>query len=253
MIIRQTSNAVRPNVPVSFLASLGEEPYLYEVIAGGAGGTINPATGAYTAPSRYYSEGEKVLDTIRVTDYSGETATATVLVGSPLAIVADIIQTFMGLAPGRVFFWDQKIMQPTDSDIYITLSNVASKPFSSNTAFDPDTGKQCQMVSSMDIIDIDMKSRGPAARDRKNELIMAFNSNYASNQLLLNSIKIGSLPTKVTNLSMADGAAIPYWYKTTVTLTYAEMLRNDTEFFDSFSVQGIVDPANLKFETDHEN
>lgn len=94
-------------------------------------------------------------------------------------------------------------------------------------------------------LDIDIISRGPEARDRKEEIILALNSIYAQSQQEGNSFYIGKLPpsARFVNLSNIDGAAIPYRFRISVNLQYAFVKSKAIDYFDTFStVQETIQP-----------
>ncbi len=240
LTLTQSATAVAANCPASFLGveSLAT-PFSYAVLAGGAGGVINPSTGAYTAPSTISSDPNKLYDTIKVTDTNLDTATARILAGTPLLLFCEVIQRELGLADGRVYLWDQKIMQPTDSDLYVAVSVLRCKPFANVNRQSVIAGVPVseQSVNVMASLDIDVISRGPSARDRKEEVIMALNSNYAESQQEANSFRIGGLPPsgQFTNLSSIDGAAIPYRYHIGVNMQYAVTKTQAVPYYDTFA------------------
>lgn len=65
----------------TFVASGGVEPYIFSVQPGGPGGTIDPDTGLYTAPSDPAAVGVEVIEVI---DAALEVATADLRVSPPL-------------------------------------------------------------------------------------------------------------------------------------------------------------------------
>jgi len=244
--ISQTATAVGANVPASFLATGGTEPYTYSVRANGAGGTIDSATGVYTAPAVASSDSKYFYDTIQAVDSATPAliGTAKILVGTPLLLFCDIIQHETGLANGRVYLWDQKIFQPSDDDLYIAVSQVLCKPFgSSNYSDGSGSGMDSiQSVNMLALLDIDIISRGPAARDRKEEVILALCSVYAEQQQDLNSFSIGRLPAanRFINLSNVDGAAIPYRYKISVNMQYFVKKTQAVPYFDTFQTVAVT-------------
>lgn len=243
--LTQSATAVAVNVTASFLALGGTGPYSYAVAAGGAGGTINASTGVYTAPSVSNSaDPRKLYDTIVATDSLAATASAQILVGTPILLFCDIIQKEMGLADGRVYLWDQKILQPTDSGIYIAVSIPTLRPFSNNlkpVCDDEGDPLEAQQYSNWQArVDLDIISRGAAARDRKEELLMAIASIYSQQQQEANSFFIAPLSTGFINLSETDGAAIPYRYKISVNMLYAAFKTKDVDYFDDYEEPDIT-------------
>lgn len=224
LALSSSVTAIGPALQTGFLASGGTPAYAYSVLAGGAGGTINSSTGVYHSPVVINTDPAKAYDTIQVTDSLGATATLQILVGNALALFCDIIQNYLGLSNGRVYLWDQKLMQPTDSSLYVAVGIVTSKPFGNTNRLDGSGSglNAVQSVNMLDTLSLDIISRGPEARDRKGEVILALNSIYAQAQQELNSFKIGQLPAgaQFINLSEIDGAAIPYRFRISVNLQY---------------------------------
>lgn len=235
--LSQTYSAVAANITSSFLATGGTAPYTYSVLPGGAGGTINARSGVYTAPSQASSSPNGAFDTIKATDSLAAIGTSQILVGTPLMLFCDIIQKGMGLAAGRVFLWDQKIFQPTDYDLYAVVSVPVCKPFGNGLQYVPTTLglNQIQSVNMLAHLDVDIISRGPAARDQKEKVIMALYSNYAEAQQEANSFSIGRISTNFINLSNIDAAAIPYRYKISCQMQYFVSQTSPAPYFDKFS------------------
>lgn len=229
---------------IQFVASGGISPYSFAVLAGGAGGSINSSTGVYTAPPLPSSSPNGAYDVIQVTDSVAATGTAQILVAYPLGLVCDIIQTQMNLPNGRVYEWDQKIFQPTDYDLYVILSVMSCKPFGNVNAPFPGDGSQVnQFVSMYAKIDIDIISRGPAARDQKELVVLALNSIYSQQQQDAFAFYIGKLPITggFINLSNVDGAAIPYRYKISYAIHYAASLNQAVPYYNNFTNPPEVD------------
>lgn len=238
--LTQSATAVGSNGPASFRAIGGTSPYVYFVIAGGAGGTIDPSTGLYTGPDSVSTQVSKAYDTIQVVDNIGSIATAQILVGTALILFADIIQNQMGLSQDRIWLWDQKVMQPTDYGLYIAISVPVCRPFGSGNSFV--NGLQVQSVNMLATVDIDIISRGPDARDRKEEVILALNSQYAQQQQEANSFSIARLPqgSQFVNLSNVDGAAIPYRYRISINMQYYISKIQTGQYFSNFESVDII-------------
>ncbi len=250
IVLAQTKTAVAPYITASFAASGGMTPYVYSVVAGGAGGAINSSSGLYTAPSSASSDPDRIYDTIRVTDAIGGTSEAQILVGSPIILFCEILSREMPLAMDRIWLWDQRIPQPTDSDLYLAVSNPFCRPFANINRMvaandNPESGLSSeQFIVTMDTLDIDVISRGPAARDRKFDVLLALKSNYAAAQMASNSFGIGFLSMAFRNLSQADGAAIPYRYKVSVNIqySYSKALAAVDYFNNNFEPTILINP-----------
>lgn len=241
MSLSLTSNtqAVAPNAPASFAGTGGTAPYTYVVLAGGPGGTINATSGQYTAPSVVSENPALIFDTIQVTDAVAATAIRQILVGYPIMLVCDVIQKELGLANGQVYLWDQKINIPIDEKLYIAVGVLSCKPFSNTNRMEGGGSglEEDQSVNMMATLSIDILSRGPQARDRKEEVILALQSVYAQSQQEVNSFYIGKISTGFVNLSQIDGAAIPYRFNISVNMQYTVRKSKAVPYFDTFSEQ----------------
>lgn len=105
LAISPGATAVEVGHQTTFSASGGVAPYAYSVLvlAGSAGGTIVTASGVYTAPL------VSGTDTVRVTDASGETSDAPVIVApaptltiSPSSLTIGVGNTYQFAASGGV-------------------------------------------------------------------------------------------------------------------------------------------------------
>jgi len=233
MILVGTKTAIAPGITASFGASGGTEPYFYEVLPGGAGGTINPTTGLYTAPATQDPDVSLQKDIIQVTDDDDATETAEILVCNHLELFCDILQKELELDDGRVYLWNQKLMQPKDNGIYIAVSVISTKPFGNSNTLNAD-GFSIQNLNVLASLQIDIISRGPGARDRKEEIVLALNSNYSKTQQQGNGFSIANLSTSFVNLSEVDGAAIPYRFSIAANIQYFIKKQKAVDYFDTF-------------------
>ena len=224
--VSQTLTAVGPNITSSFGVSGGTAPYTWSVRAGGAGGSIGSSTGLYTAPAVVPTNPAQLFDTILVSDSASTplTAQAQMFVGDPLLLLCDIIQNQLGLAVGRVYLWDQKIQEPTDSGLFVAVSVLSVKIFGNTKTFDGSgsNSNSNQSVNAAATLQLDIISRDMTAVRQKEAVLMALNSDYAEQQQNANSFFIGKIPpgAQFNNLSMQDGAAIPYRFAISVVMQY---------------------------------
>jgi hypothetical protein len=225
---------------IQFMAQGGTAPYIFEVLPNGAGGSINSSTGNYIAPNPPSSSPNGAYDVIQVTDNTTpipQIATTSILVAYTVGLIGDIIQTQMGLANGRVYEWNQKLFAPIDYDLYVILTQQSCKPFGNvNSALASNGSQVQQFVSMYSVIDIDIISRGPAARDQKELIEIALNSVYSQQQQQAFAFNIGKLPISngFINLSNIDGSAIPYRYKISHAIQYFIAQINSVPYYNTF-------------------
>ncbi len=223
----QNATAMATNLTLPFGGAGGTEPYVYSVLAGGIGGTIDSSTGLYTSPN------VTGVDTVRVVDALGSVAQSQIMVGNPLELFCDVIENELGLSQGQVYLWNQKINIPTDSRLYIAVGILSCKPFGNSNTLD-ENGDSIRSVNMQALLSVDILSRGSEARDRKEEVVLALISNYSQSQQELNSFYIGTLPIGFTNLSEVDGAAIPYRFNISVPIQYFVSKTSAVPYYDTF-------------------
>ncbi len=227
--------ALGVNTPQPFSGVGGTAPYSYSMVSGN--GTVNPSTGLYTAPATVPPLGPTTpRNIVRVTDALGAKADAVVQVLTPLMLLCDVLATELDL-PGRVWVWDQKIDEPTDQEMYIIVQALVPKPFSSSRFYrGVSSSLQEHIAVNMNVVtSIDIKSRGPAARDRITEVIAVLNSTYSEQQQGLNSFRIFPLTSNIINLNELDGAAIPYRYNLSVAIQYTETKIKSIPYYNTFA------------------
>lgn len=234
----QNSTAIARNLVAQFKGVGGTPPYSYAVLPDGPGGVIDPLTGFYTSPNFTGKEVIQVTDSAIVP----AVVTTSILVCTVQQLVCEIIQKQMYLDDGRVFMFDQKIPQPKDEKIFVVVQTLLSKPFGNKSEFlTDDPGMvEVQTVNMYENLSIDIKSRGPDARDRKEEIIMALRSTYAKQQMAANSFYIAAISNSFLNLSELDGAAIPYRFNISVAVQYMVTKSRAVPFFDTFQAPAVT-------------
>lgn len=243
-LLNQNVTAIGPNLTTYFTASGGTAPYVYSVRAGGAGGSINPSTGAYTAPVATGNTPVTQSDIVQVIDNVKATASASILVGNPLLLFCDVISNQLGLARNRVYLWDQKIMQPTDVGMYVAIAVLRKKIFANTNKFDGSgsNSNSDQSCNVMAMLQVDAISRDSSARDHAEDIILAINSDYSQSQQEINGFYIGKLPpgSQFINVSGPDGAAIPYRYSISIAMQYFYTKTQAVPYFGTFDQPAVT-------------
>lgn len=225
--------ALAPRFTTYFLGISGTAPYVYSVIPGNAGGTINSSTGLYTAPTT------TGFDLVQVTDALGHTATATMLIGTPVELFCDVIMREMNLDQSQVYLFNEKYDVPNDSRLYIAVGVFNPKAFGNSNKMDAN-GNSFQVVNMMTTLSVNVMSRDRSAMDRREEVILALNSDYARSQCEINNFYISSIPVSLVNLSEADGDAVLNRFNISVNIQYLVMKTKAVPYFDTFSTVGVT-------------
>lgn len=231
MIIRSYYRLIGPGVRVPFAAFDGVEPYTFSVKAGGIGGTVTQ-NGFYTAPID-----KTGTDTIVAEDADGEKAEYKIGVGIGLHFIADIISKELALDPSQVIIQNQKFKIPNDSKLYVAIKGLTMRAIANRNHFDD--GVEGQSVNMFGPVDVAIYSRSTEALTRKEEVVMAMNSNYAKNQQQLNGFLIGKIGN-IVSLSEIDGAAIPYFFNVNLNIQYAVTKQRPVDYFDSFELDDVI-------------
>lgn len=230
MIIRSYYRLIGPGVRVPFAAFDGVEPYVFSVAPDGIGGTVTQ-DGFYTAPNKTGT------DTIIATDANGDTAEYQMGVGVGLHFLADIIRKEMNLSVDQVIIENQKFNIPKDSRVYVSVKTLTMRAIANRNHFiDGDEGQSVNMFGPVDVA---IYSRSTEALTRKEEVVMAMNSNYAKNQQQLNGFLIGKIGN-IVSLSEIDGAAIPYFFNVNLNIQYAVTKQRPVDYFDSFELDDVI-------------
>lgn len=246
MIVSQSLYAVAPSIKASFLATGGVEPYLYEVLPDGAGGSIDPATGAYQAPTVWNPDPARSYDRILVTDYDGETAEARILVGSPLMLFCEIIQRELGLPQGRVWLYSQKKPAPSDQSLFVSVAVERLRFYGSSNRHLTEGANlnSDQYAPHQATLGVMIESRSTEALNRYGEVTLALTSDYSQRQQAANSFGIARLPiSPVQSRPRADGAAIPYQFYFSINVNFVAAKNAPIEYYDNFEDPYIlIDP-----------
>ena len=239
MTLSITPTAMAPFTSTIISGQGGVPPYTYSIVSGG-GALVGAGSdeAKFTAPQLNPDPKLQVV-TLKVVDSLGAEATAKVKIGDALLLLCEILEKELGLQNGRVYLYNQKIMQPTDAGLYIAVGVLNCKPFgNTNKPASTDLGMDSmQSLNMLATLSIDIISRDTSALLRKEEVVMAFNSTYAQLQQERNSFSVGQLPpgSQFVNLSEVDGAAIPYRFNISINVQYFARKVKTIEFFDEFS------------------
>lgn len=161
----------------------------------------------------------------------------------PIKILADIILKELTLKPDQVLLYNQKFDIPPDYRMYVSLSVLGTKNFAGYPDYDPDpiTGDlvETQVVNRQEMISILVYSRSDEARTRNWEIPAALVSTYSEQQQEANSIKIGTLPTAVMDVSEVEGTARLNRYALTFMVLAAYKKQKPVEFYGTFQQPAI--------------
>ena len=130
----------------------------------------------------------------------------------PDIILCDIIATDMNLDPTRVVVYNQNFKSPKDGEIYIVVSEGASRIIGNTNRFDSDNNKEVKKVSVSTTYNIEITSRNTDAKYRKAEVLAAIGSDYSEQKQEENQIRIFRT-NQILDLSFIEGRSALHRYR----------------------------------------
>jgi hypothetical protein len=226
--INASTYFLRPGGKLVVQASGGTAPYVYS-LGSGDGGSIDSATGVYTAPSSIDSG----VQNIKVVDNSGSKKNMDVYLFNVLQVLAKIIQNFTGISDDQIYIYNQKIIVPRDNRVYVAIKFNSVKIISSSSKYEGES--EVLSTNSNASVSIDILSKTLAAYNMKENIVMAIRSSASQRIQDASSMKIGEIPTSFNDLSEVEGSVIPYRFNITFNMHYSTNNIQNTDYYDNFS------------------
>lgn len=159
-------------------------------------------------------------------------------VPNTINLVIELIRVFMGLDRDQVVLYNQNWKIPTDTRLYIAVAFRGEKPYSTVKEYmNNEEGTaliEVISLSSQETYTITVYSFGPDALERKEEVLMAFNSTLAQQLQEKYGFKLPLLPLSFLDLSDIEGASRLNRYETNVAVLRVRSKTNIVQYFDQF-------------------
>lgn len=157
-----------------------------------------------------------------------------------IKVVADVIQSEMGLGNDRVYLYNQKWRIPPDEGLFVIVGFMGARAFGAKTEYenDPITNElvEVQSVNQQEMYTIDLMSRDSSARVRKQEVILALNSTLCQQMMEQYNFKIANLPATFNDVSALEATAILNRYQLAFNTLVVYRKVKSVQFFDSFQI-----------------
>lgn len=150
-------------------------------------------------------------------------------------IIRDIIKTGMALAEDRIFIYNQDYKIPPDRGLFVVIQHNSSQPYSSINTFDSVNNKEKLSVSLREEYTINIMSRNPDAMQRKEEIYLALNSDYARNQQGTYQFKLAWFGQRLINVSALEGGSILNRFVIDISALRSYDKNSDTLYYDDFT------------------
>lgn len=153
-------------------------------------------------------------------------------------LVIELIRKFMALEKEQVVLYNQNWKVPTDKRIYISVMFRGEKPYGSAKHYEDRPNELVEIITlnSQETYAIDVYSFGPEALDRKEEVLMAFNSTLAQQMQEQHGFKLPLLPLSFRDLSHIEGASNLNRYQLDVAVLRSRQKENVVQYFDQYQI-----------------
>lgn len=209
-----------------FQAVEGVEPYVYSIVSGE--GQIDPVTGLFQASN---STGPVV---IRATAADAEEVDLEIVVLGPLSLFCSVIKEELNLDSSQVYIYNQKYSIPPDSKMYIAVGVGIVKPIGS-------VNREGDQYSSFKAaLEVNILSKSEEALERKEEVLMALNSDFSKRLQAQNGFYIAPLSSQFNNLSETEGLSQVFRFNITVNIQYAITKLGNFDYYNQFNDNNIL-------------
>ena len=160
----------------------------------------------------------------------------------PILILKDILQDRMLLTDEQIFIYNQDFKIPTTQGLFVVLNYGTTQNYSTTNQFIPadeaeeGAEENISMLTKEDYI-INLMSKNNEARLRKEEAIMAFNSNFSQEKQNEFQFQIARISNSFNNVSELEGAGMLNRFAITISLLAHYSQTNDTAYYDTFPKQ----------------
>ena len=163
----------------------------------------------------------------------------------PIKIIGDILTEFMSLSAGQVMIYNQDFKLPETSGLFIILQYNSSQNYSSTSEFIPaaegmEGGQENITTLMREDYTINVISKNDEARQRKEEVIMALNSNFSQEKQGLYQFQIARISNSFVNVSELEGAGMLNRFAINISLLAHYNKTINTPYYDDFTNQILI-------------
>ena len=162
----------------------------------------------------------------------------------PIKIIGDILKNGMALNNEQIYIYNQDFKIPETSGLFVLLQYNNSVNYSSTNQFVSEGAGEAQENISMltkENYTINVISKNDEARQRKEEVVMALNSNFSQNQQGLHQFQIAKISNGFINVSELEGAGMLNRFAINIDCTGFYNKINNITFYDDFTNQILFD------------
>lgn len=158
----------------------------------------------------------------------------------PIAILVDIVKTYMSLENNQVWQYNQEVNIANTLNPYVVIHYLASIPINSSTSYEvdeDDVGHETVSSMSKEVYSIEIASYDRSSINRKDEIIQALKGAYSQNQQARYGFRIFPLPVAFNNLSRQVGGNMLNRFMIDVALMVTRSSTRTLDYYDNFPIQ----------------
>lgn len=161
----------------------------------------------------------------------------------PLAILVDIVKTYMGLSNNQIWQYNQEINIANSQSLYVVIHQIAKTPISTVSNFEivevdeEEIGRETISSMSKEIYSIEIASYDRSAILRQNEILQALKGGYSQNQQARYGFRIFPLPINFNNVSRKEGPNMLNRFMLDVALMVTRSSTRDLDYYTDFPYQ----------------
>lgn len=152
-----------------------------------------------------------------------------------LKYICKIIQDNLELDDQHIYIFNQKYIMPTDKGLFVAVGIEGEQVINQGSDYKMDGGNytQEQSLIKQGTLSIDVYSYDFSAIDKKDDVILALNSDMSQNMQDKYSFHIGTTPLSINDVSEQDGTKIINRFNITFNIIYGKSKSNKSDYYNS--------------------
>lgn len=158
-------------------------------------------------------------------------------------LIADIIQTSLGLTDDQIWIYNQRREIPPGKGLFVVVGNMGIVPYGVNNRPVAVDGGIVESLSQsfQETLSINLYSNDTSALTRVSEVIGALNSTYSQQIQTSSGFKIGFVATSVADTSFLEGTSQLYRFTVTLRVLRSYNSTSSIDYYDTFQTKAYTE------------
>jgi hypothetical protein len=158
-------------------------------------------------------------------------------------IVAYIIKQGLSLNEDQVWLYNQDYIIPPNPQLSVMIQFAGSQPFGNNNRATPTEAGMAEEMSlqAREEYIINIFSKDDSAQQRKEDVILALNSFFATTWQAIGQFKLPRISNSFVNISDVEGPGMLNRFAINIALLTGYYKKSAIDFYDKFSTEGKVE------------